>query len=481
MAVLLQNNVVYAMGPGPGACANMPGTDDGPEYHSEIISLIVDNGVERYDVLANPGMTIPVQKYGSYTVDIVFHTDQYGYRFKLDGSGEKVYETSSDRIGYLWYYSTANGFGSQSECVGPVKGDQDIAISRTYGMSYYGDREGPHYVEFDTDISDPPEAEYYVHLVDELPGSSGPITNELTVNTQDRNGNAIYGYYTVLYDDKDGSVVDTGFSPATFTLVSGKAYIIQVQDYGNYVFDYWEDEGSFSERDRYISITSDISITAVYRNANEPSPQPEPQPEPAPSGGQSSLTIRTEDMYGNEITGYYTVLMQNGAVIETGFSPKTFTLDTDEDYTVSVSDYGSYAFDHWAGSGSEIREMNVEFVNDGSDTLTAVYRNVNEQVEPEPSPEPSPPPEQITDTISVTTVDSSGNQIYGYYTTLWQDGNVIQSAFSPAGFTVSTGQTYQVAVADYGQYVFDHWSDGSYDRFHNAQAGDELVAVYRTN
>ncbi|AFU57659.1 hypothetical protein Ngar_c07160 [Candidatus Nitrososphaera gargensis Ga9.2] len=36
-----------------------------------------------------------------------------------------------------------------------------------------------------------------------------------------------------------------------------------------------------------------------------------------------------------------------------------------------------------------------------------------------------------------------------------------------------------MAVADYGSYVFDHWSDGSTNRFHDAAAGDSLMAVYR--
>lgn len=64
---------------------------------------------------------------------------------------------------------------------------------------------------------------------------------------------------------------------------------------------------------------------------------------------------------------------------------------------------------------------------------------------------------------------------------LWlkSNRNVIQTVLSPVEFAVNSGEMYQVAVADYGQHVFDHWSeDGNTNRFHNAEAGDGLTAVY---
>jgi hypothetical protein len=86
--------------------------------------------------------------------------------------------------------------------------------------------------------------------------------------------------------------------------------------------------------------------------------------------------------------------------------------------------------------------------------------------------------------ISVSTVDSANNPIVGYYTTLWQNGVMLKWAYSPALFTVNGGQTYQVAVADYGTYYFDHWSDGTTNRFHAVTTVSStttyLVAVYRT-
>jgi hypothetical protein len=64
-------------------------------------------------------------------------------------------------------------------------------------------------------------------------------------------------------------------------------------------------------------------------------------------------------------------------------------------------------------------------------------------------------------TISVTTIDRSGNEVWGLYTTLSQGGAVIQSCFSPCTFTVYGGQTYQVGVSNYGWYSFAQWGDGT--------------------
>jgi len=79
-------------------------------------------------------------------------------------------------------------------------------------------------------------------------------------------------------------------------------------------------------------------------------------------------------------------------------------------------------------------------------------------------------------------MDSPSNTIIGFYTTLWQNGAQIQQGFSSVTFSVSNGQTYQVAVADYGNYTFNHWSDGTTARLHNVTTGTgtttSLTAVY---
>lgn len=63
-------------------------------------------------------------------------------------------------------------------------------------------------------------------------------------------------------------------------------------------------------------------------------------------------------------------------------------------------------------------------------------------------------------TITVTTVNQDGQEIFGMYTVLWNNGNPVQSCFSPCTLSVGGGQSYQVEVENYGQYVFAEWGNG---------------------
>jgi hypothetical protein len=88
-----------------------------------------------------------------------------------------------------------------------------------------------------------------------------------------------------------------------------------------------------------------------------------------------------------------------------------------------------------------------------------------------------------TSTINVGTSNSTGASINGYYATLWQSGVQLQSCFSPCSFTVNNGQTYQVAVSDYGGESFSYWGDGTTTRFHTVNVPGtsttiSLTAIY---
>jgi len=85
----------------------------------------------------------------------------------------------------------------------------------------------------------------------------------LTITSQDTNGNALPGYWTVLRNSA-GAVLETGFSPITFTLNSGEEYSVAAGDYGDHVFDHWQDNDSTARR-RTILISEDTQLGAVYR------------------------------------------------------------------------------------------------------------------------------------------------------------------------------------------------------------------------
>jgi hypothetical protein len=163
----------------------------------------------------------------------------------------------------------------------------------------------------------------------------------------------------------------------------------------------------------------------------------------------SSITVHTVDSSG-EIFGYYTVLSQGGVVKETGFSAATFTVNNGETYNVGVQDSGDLKFDHWQDTGSTIanRDISITSITE----LFAVYRNITD-----PSPSPG------TQKLIVRTVNSSGEEIFGYWTVLLQSSTVLQTGFSAEGFIVNNGENYEVSMGDYNGVNFDHWEDGSTD------------------
>lgn len=167
----------------------------------------------------------------------------------------------------------------------------------------------------------------------------------------------------------------------------------------------------------------------------------------------STLTVKSQQTGGTTITGMYTVLSQNGNTVATGFTPAQFTLSNGQTYTVTVANYGNNIFSNWLDTGSTSSTRTV--TTSTSLILTAVYCN---------GPCPQAPPPSNQSVISVSTVNSAGSPLTGFYTTLWQNGVQLQSCFSPCSFTVNNGQTYQIAVADYGGEAFSHWSDGTTSR-----------------
>jgi Spherulation-specific family 4 len=63
--------------------------------------------------------------------------------------------------------------------------------------------------------------------------------------------------------------------------------------------------------------------------------------------------------------------------------------------------------------------------------------------------------------VNVTSILLNGNPITGSWTVVQTDGSTVAQGFAPLAFHASTGASYTVSVANYGHYVFNHWSDGS--------------------
>src|SRR5438445_1474394 len=86
----------------------------------------------------------------------------------------------------------------------------------------------------------------------------------------------------------------------------------------------------------------------------------------------STLGVKTQDKNGNTITGFYVSLSQGGTVVASGFSPVNFTVNNSAQYSLAVSDFGSYTFDHWSDTGTTTNPRPISITTDTY--ITAVYR-----------------------------------------------------------------------------------------------------------
>jgi hypothetical protein len=76
--------------------------------------------------------------------------------------------------------------------------------------------------------------------------------------------------------------------------------------------------------------------------------------------------------------------------------------------------------------------------------------------------------------LKVSSINSKGAEISGYYTTLWQQGVLLDSCFSPCVFSLKNGETYQLGIASYNGEEFSHWQNDS-------STGFETVNVPKTD
>jgi hypothetical protein len=179
---------------------------------------------------------------------------------------------------------------------------------------------------------------------------------------------------------------------------------------------------------------------------------------------EHSLTIRSVDQNGDEINGMWMEIEKNGVTIQTGFTPMTLSLEP-ATYDVTASNYQQIIFDSWS-DGTELNTMSL-ILNDDT-TVTAHYENGAIASVPEVA-------------LTIKSVDQNGNPINGLWTEITDSDGTLETGFTPMLHSVQADSTYKVAVADYQNYIFDHWQDtGSTARERDIaiQQDTELYAVY---
>jgi hypothetical protein len=285
---------------------------------------------------------------------------------------------------------------------------------------------------------------YFDNMAALLDGGSPPEgdpTYDLTVKSLDQTGNPINGMWMEV--KQNGVTVSTGFTPLSLTLKEA-AYTVSAGNYQQIIFDHWSDNSKSSTIS--INLSSNTALTAHYNNGAVISPLSVKL-----SAGKTTAVAGTSITFSASIQG--------------GTAP----------YTWSVN-YGDGTSSPYASTSTISKTYNK------AGTYTAVATAKDATGKTATSNPVVLTITQSTSTLTVKTVNAAGSPMNGYYTTLSQNGALVKLAFSPASFTLNNGQTYQVSVADYGSYVFDHWNDGSTTRQKSVTLKESttLTAYYKT-
>ncbi|MDA4118362.1 MAG: spherulation-specific family 4 protein [Thaumarchaeota archaeon] len=184
---------------------------------------------------------------------------------------------------------------------------------------------------------------YFSNLVASL---DAPQPVSLTVVSSTLGGSPLDGLWITV--QSNGATLGSGFTPFTFNGTYGQTYTVTASSYQNDVFDHWSAGPSGPIT---VTLGQKTVLTALYRTS-------------------TMLTVSSASLSGKPLTGLWTVIQSNGAVVATGFTPLVFNGVPGAQYTVSVANYQKYVFQHWQDGGTNpVRTV----VLAQSESLTAVF------------------------------------------------------------------------------------------------------------
>lgn len=173
-----------------------------------------------------------------------------------------------------------------------------------------------------------------------------------------------------------------------------------------------------------------------------------------PQSVTSQLQVNSQDNSGNPLTGFYTTLSSNGKQVATGFTPAKFTLNYSQTYTVTIANFGKYAFDHWTDTSSTSSTRNISITSNS--TIIAAYDTV-----------PQPPTNLSAAAVSSSQINLSWNTpsnngglpITGYkiersadggntWSTIASNTNNTSTTYPDIGLTQNSTYTYRVSAVN---------------------------------
>lgn len=180
------------------------------------------------------------------------------------------------------------------------------------------------------------------------PAKTKPTSSSVTIKSSDLSGNSITGIWDELHSST-GSMIGHGYTTNTYSITTGKQYIVYVSNWQNIVFDHWDD-GSTNPY-RAITPTQSVTLTAYFSTGSTSTTAPQPPTSLAAatiSSSQINLSWSAPtNNGGSAITGYkiersdnagstWSTIVANTASTSTAFSDMGLAANTSYSYRVSA-------------------------------------------------------------------------------------------------------------------------------------------------
>jgi hypothetical protein len=196
------------------------------------------------------------------------------------------------------------------------------------------------------------------------------------VMATDCNGNSINGMSVSLYNSNN-VLVKSGYSPLDVVVPSAGTYTAYYDDYQSNTFVYATPSPpvtSYTAYQTYGQVQLNLpasgltTVKGVYDTAGLSCS--------APGGG---ISITSQDLSGNTLTGLYMQLYQGNTDLQNGWTPVTFNNLASGSYTVYANDYCNtsthqqFTFNHWS-DGTTSRGDTI--IVSGSNVARTAYYSV---------------------------------------------------------------------------------------------------------
>src|SRR5689334_11575981 len=158
------------------------------------------------------------------------------------------------------------------------------------------------------------------------PKPTGGTSATITVKSSDLSGNSMTGIWDELHSST-GSMIGHGYTTNTYSITTGKQYIVYVSNWQNIVFDHWDD-GSTNPY-RTITPTQSVTLTAYFSTGSTSATAPQPPTSLVATAASTS-----------QINLSWTAPSNNGGSAITGYKIER-SMDTGSTWSTLVSNTGS--------------------------------------------------------------------------------------------------------------------------------------------